>query len=86
MTIYRVYRPYHESSESGTYEYGYYSSHDRAKQRALDVWKEKDFGNDYEVLPNGGLIEHGAWGGTTVIYVDTIEVDNDCNDNMVGYT
>ena len=86
MIIYRVYESYHESSESGTVEYGYYSLHERAKQRALDVWKQKGYGGVDEVSPSGSLYAQSGWGYSAHIRVIEIEVDQDSNQDVSGYT
>lgn len=85
--VYRVYESYHDSSESGTIEYGYYSGADRAKQRALEVWKQKDYGDIDEVYPCGSIcgVSNG-WSSGPYIRVSEIEVDTDTQCNNVGYT
>ena len=86
MTVWRVYRPYHESSESGTIEFGYYSTEERAKQRALEAWRENDYGDISEVDQSGSIHAQSGWGDSISIYVSEIEVDHDSNHNVCGYT
>ena len=43
MKIYRVYEPFHELNERGTYEYGYFSTLEKANERLAEVWKEKGY-------------------------------------------
>ena len=85
--VYRVYESYHDSSESGTIEYGYYSSLARAKQRALEAWKQKDYGDIDEVYPCGSICgAPSGWGSGPYIRVSEIEIDIDTQSNNVGYT
>lgn len=83
--IYRVYESYHDSSESGTLEYGCYSTLAKAKQRALEVWKQQDYGNIDVVHPCGSVcgVPNG-WGAGQHIRVSEIELD--AQSNIVGYT
>lgn len=85
MEIYRVYRSYHESSESGTVEYGYYSSLEAAKRRALEVWKTNYGDLEPEDLGNGSLYAATGWDSVS-IYVRPIEVDVVTEQTEVGYT
>ena len=85
MTIYRVYESYHDSSESGTYEYGYFSSLDVALARAKGVWAQKNYPKGYKVIDDGGLYAHTGW-DSCLISISKIEVDQPINDNNCGYT
>ena len=85
MTIYRVYESYHDSSESGTHEYGYYTDLERAKQRARAVWKQKDYPEEYSVSEMGELSANNGFHWTS-ISIREIEVDTDLDQNMCGYT
>jgi hypothetical protein len=87
MKIYRVYSSYHESSESGTYDYGYYTDHERAKQRAKDVWANKGYGEyrPEDISPNGSIHVSDGW-GICSINVQSIELDVDTDHNTCGYT
>lgn len=85
--VYRVYEVYHDFSESGTLEYGYYSTLVGAKQRALDVWKQKDYGDIGEVRPCGTLCGvPSGWGSGPYIHVSEIELDADTHSDIVGNT
>lgn len=85
MIIYRVHEAFHDPSESGTHEYGYFTTHDAAKKRALDVWVQKKYPDDYKILPLGSLYAHTGWEGVS-ISISEIEVDKAINDEVVGYT
>ena len=86
MKIWRLYKPYHDSSESGTIEFGYYSTHERAKQRAVDVWNKSDYGEIGTADSSGSLHSQSGWGDSVSVYVSEIELDQDSDRNMCGYT
>jgi len=85
MKIYRVFTSYHESSESGTHEYGYYSTLDAAKKRARDVWAMTYAEYIPEELEGGSLVSHTGWYSLSITVSD-IEVDKDTENQVVGYT
>ena len=77
-------RRIHESSESGTHEYGIYSSPDLATARAKDIWKQCDYPEGYEET-TGGLYLSTGWDSFSVSiseYVTDVPIDKD----MCGYT
>lgn len=84
MIVYRVYQPYHDSSESGTTEYGYFSSLDRAKDLVARLWKEKKYPDGYEDGPSGRWVRNG-WDSCS-IHIREIEIDKEIKDNCCGYT
>lgn len=87
--VYRIYQPYHESSESGTYEYGIYSSKERVKRRLLQLYKElvKEKGWENVVLHWEGLyIKIQGWDSYEYIWVRKYELDRDIEDDVCGYT
>jgi len=85
MNIYRVYSPFHESSKSGTYEYGYFSDHANACSRATQVWKKLGLPENVETLPGGSLYVHDGW-DSYCIYVEEIIVDKEMDSQNTGYT
>lgn len=84
MIIYRVYQPYHESSESGTTEYGAFSSLDHAKDLIARLWKEKGYPGGYEDGPSGRWV-HDGW-HSFAIYIHEIEIDKEIKEDCCGYT
>lgn len=85
MTVWRVYEAFHESSESGTHEYGYFSDHERAKVRALTVWQRKQYPPEKEISEEGSLYAYDGWSSCS-IRVERIEVDKELEESNVGYT
>lgn len=85
MTIYRVYTSYHESSESGTHEYGYYSTLEAAKKRAKNVWAMEYAEYPPEESAGGSLSYYDGWNSMNIC-VSSIEVDVDTENQVVGYT
>jgi hypothetical protein len=85
VTIYRVYTTYHESSESGTIEYGFYSTLEKAKQRAKEVWIAQYPDCQYEEKESGSLYCHNGWDSIS-IYVSSFELDTDMHKDNCGYT
>ena len=84
MTIYRVYSTYHDASESGTTEYGSYSSLEGAQDRVARVWTKKQYPDGYEDSSAGRHIHDGMdW---YAIYIAEVEVDKDTDDDCCGYT
>ena len=84
MNIYRVYESYHDSSESGTIEYGYFSSFDVAKNLVVKLWKEKQYPDGYEEGPSG----RGSYDGccSCAIHIREIEMDKEIREDCCGYT
>lgn len=85
MTIYRVFTSYHESSESGTHEYGYYSTLERARNRARDVWAMEYAEYIPGEHPSGSLTSHTGWDSISITVL-AIDVDKDTENQVVGYT
>lgn len=81
--VYRVYEAFHDPAESGTFEYGTYSTLDKAQMRMLKVWKDKKY-PDY-TYSEMNLYAYGI-GDSYSISIETIEVDKDIDDKNVGYT
>lgn len=92
MKIYRVYASYHQPSESGTKEYGYFSDEAVAVARAIDMAKcDYPFAvrHKVKIQQHGRSIEatcQGYEGDATWVNVDEIEVDQMIDRQMVGYT
>jgi len=85
MTIYRVFTSYHESSESGTHEYGYYSTLGAAKKRAKEVWAMEYAEYIPEELESGSLVSHTGWDSLSITVL-AIKVDEDTENQVMGYT
>lgn len=85
MKTYRVFTSYHESSESGTHEYGYYSTLGAARKRARDVWAMTYAEYIPGELESGSLVSHTGWDSISIT-VSAIEVDKDTENQVVGYT
>lgn len=85
MNVYRVYEPYHYDDESGTHEYGTFSTVEYATFRVAKVWAEKKYPEVFEQYETGGRYARGAWDYCQII-VESIEVDKDINEENVGYT
>lgn len=83
-TVYRVYSSYHESSESGTTEYGTYSTLDGARARALEVWTANKY-PEPTADATGSLYASMGWDsvGITVL---PVELDQPTNSDRCGYT
>lgn len=84
--VYRVYESFHDPAESGTFEYGVYSTLERATLRMIRVWKDKG----YPQPSIGDATDTSMFvynmGDNYSMYVETIEVDKDISDKNVGYT
>lgn len=91
MKIYRVYHPFHESSESGTIEFGYFSTLEKAKEvlkqtiefmKKDGYWKDDDVEWDKDGLGyylKGMQYESGA-------YIQEFELDEEMQKETIGYT
>ena len=84
MIIYRVYTAFHEASESGTHEYGYFSNFDAAKKRAREVFAKNCQEEPIE-SDNGSLSYYDGWYSYSV-NIERILVDKEMNETNVGYT
>ena len=84
MKIYRVYESFHDPSESGTNEYGYYSTLELAKTRAKEVWAKKYPDIEYEEYDTS-LYHRGTWDNIS-ISIEQHEVDQDIAYTNIGYT
>lgn len=86
MKIYRVFTAYHEPDESGTYEYGCYSSFEKAEKRVSEVWKEKNYPEPKpEDKTPSGWYSNSLWDSISV-RISEIEIDNDIDEEFNGYT
>ena len=90
MKIYRVYEHYHISCESGTYEYGIFSSREKAVERLKKIYKEskKEYPkNKFEFSPKKGYLyikDYLDW--DRKIYIQEFELDEKMNYFNLGYT
>lgn len=84
MTVHRVYESYHSDSDSGTYEYGTFSTLEKARDRMHEVWAKKGYPKDCQ-WSDDGCEFHGAWDGC-YIYISHIELDVPRDEDYVGYT
>jgi len=93
--IYRIYEPFHETDESGTYEYGYYDSLVKAKKRLSDLIKKSEEEFKEAITKNRvkiGLFENGmgykisSGFDDSYIYIEEIELNKDIDETNVGYT
>lgn len=84
MLIYRVFEPYHESSESGTIEYGTFSSRLLAEARLAAVWAQKKYSPPTSRSKNGWF-GSDSWGSFS-IKIQEVMVDEETEIERVGYT
>jgi hypothetical protein len=85
MKVYRVYEGYHANDEAGTYEYGYFSTLEKAADRVKDVWEKKQYPSDYQVDERGGRFVNLGWDDCE-IRVRPIEVDVPTEDDCCIFT
>jgi len=86
MFVYRVYETYHYSDESGTYEYGTFSTPELASARVATMWAFKRYPKTFEVTELGGRFSTLGYSDYTQIHVSKITVDEEINDDHCGYT
>jgi hypothetical protein len=84
MKIFRVYESYHSDSESGTYEYGCFSTLELAQARLAEIWAEKKYPDDAE--KHDTYYMASSMGDYTTVAIDEIEVDKKTDENNCGYT
>ena len=87
--IYRVYEPYHSSEESGTYEYGYFSTRKKAEERLMEIYKQerKEGESDiFEFRPKKGYLCLSSGNGWRWIYIEEVKVDKKIEEKNTGYT
>jgi hypothetical protein len=85
MKVYRVYESYHYDDESGTVEYGCYSTLELAQARMNVVWDAQKYGERSEKYSSPTRILSASQDGPSIGIVE-ITVDEDTNDTRVGYT
>ncbi len=87
--VFRVYEPYHYDDESGTYEYGVYSTLAKAQVRAQMIWVKKKYPGEEKTAVEE-MTEHGIkvpyYGDWHEILIDHITVDIDIDKNNCGWT
>jgi len=99
--IYRVYHAFHESDESGTREYGYFSTVELAKKRLIEVMEQvKKQDDEWEtkysstktnqnkyIMDENGMSFHVQDGWDDFFYyIQEIEIDKSSDKENVGYT
>lgn len=84
MTIYRVYESYHDASESGTTEYGCFTSLETAQDLVARLWKDREYPDGYEDGPSGRWL-HDGWDSYS-IHIMKIELDKEIKEDCCGYT
>lgn len=82
--VFRVYEPFHESSESGTYEYGTYSSYEDAATRLEAMWSMRGYPQPEEKSEWDWYADFQM--DTYRMYISKVEIDRDTNDELTGYT
>lgn len=86
MFVYRVYESYHYDDESGTKEYGTFSTLELAKARVAKMWEFNKYPSEgFEDYENGSRTVDSGWDYCT-IHVEEIEVDKEINGDNVGFT
>lgn len=83
-SVYRVFEAFHDSSESGTEEYGVYSTIGKARARCEAVWKQKGYPIP-ETFDNHGMYAYHQM-DTYNIRITPITLDADKEIKLVGYT
>ncbi|GIW70264.1 MAG: hypothetical protein KatS3mg101_1011 [Patescibacteria group bacterium] len=90
MKVYRIYEPYHESSESGTVDYGIFSSKDKAIEVLKKICKEKrkKNGKRWNFCKRGRLpyLFYLAWDESRCVYIKEYDLDKEILEDIVGYT
>ena len=87
MKVYRVFERYHASGESGTIEYGIFSSKEVAAKRAWEIWNRKGYPNDeVKEFPGGSLFCCKDPFEVYDISVQEYELDEEINVDITGYT
>lgn len=87
MKIYRVYHPFHSSSESGTVDYGYFSNLGMAKKRLKIVVKEfLDAEGEGIVQEEGLYTVVDSFGDRDYFFIEEIDVDEEIEKKHIGYT
>lgn len=84
MHIYRVFEPYHYDDESGTYEYGYFTTLEAAKKRMETVWAQKGYGEPTD-RKEMYLSQFDGFSMTSIC-INEYPVDKDFEARDVGYT
>lgn len=84
--VFRVYSSFHEFDESGTYEYGYYSTHEKALARLIYVWNKAGYPQPKEKnKTETGWYVRTTWDGIS-IDIQRCAIDEDIDDDLIGYT
>ena len=89
MKVYRVYSPFHQSDESGTYEYGIFSSREKAVERLKEIYKKEIKENpDYkfEFKPKRGALHIDDGFDIWSYYIEEFDVDEEIKRVNIGYT
>lgn len=99
--VYRVYHAFHEADESGTKEYGYFSTIELAKKRLIEVMEQiKKQDDEWEtkysatktnqkkyILAENGMSFHVINGFDSFwYYIEEIEIDKSSDKENIGYT
>ena len=85
-SIFRVYESFHTSSESGTNEYGCYSSLEKAKARLETIWMKKGYPDPKpEHKKDSGWFAYHGWDDCS-IDIAKITIDEDTDNECIGYT
>jgi len=78
MKVYRVYKHFHFTGESGAYEYGIFSSRDKAVERLKEIYKKSKKENPiyiFEFRPEEGyLVIYDKW-EKWVVKIQEFELD-----------
>lgn len=85
MTVYRVFESYHERSESGTIEYGTFSSRSLAEARLAAVWAQKQYPPPSSRCDESGWFGRDKWTYYS-IEIREVMVDEETDRAQIGYT
>ena len=85
MIVYRVYEPFHSSSESGTNEYGIFSTVEGAQAHVADIWEANGYPDNPTKNANGWSAS-GPWETFSIRIVRVVLDEKKRNSTCIGYT
>ena len=85
MIVYRVYEPFHSSSESGTNEYGIFSTLEGAQARIADIWAANGYPDNPTQNANGWFAS-GAWETFSIRIASVVLDETKHHKTCIGYT
>jgi len=89
IKVYRVYKHYHIFGESGNYEYGVFSSRDKAVERLKEIYEKERKANPeykFDFKPKEGVLFIYDGFEKRAYYIEEFEVDKKIERRNIGYT